>query len=94
MQFFLFPGLRVVLSTLLGCMLVNKKFQAGLSLLRSPTALDLKPVVSLSQERMPREALEIVSTAAGTVWQYWAWAGLSCPAEAGPSPLCTTGSDG
>lgn len=61
--------LKVIVSTLFDCTLINRRYQAGLSLLKELKLFDLEPILSLSQQQMPREPLQTVSTAAGTVWQ-------------------------
>lgn len=61
--------LKVVVSTLFDCTLINRRYQAGLSLLKELQLFDLESILSLSQQQMPREPLQTVSTAAGTVWQ-------------------------
>lgn len=61
--------LKVVVSTLFNCTLINRRYQAGLSLLKELKLFDLELILSLSQQQMPREPLQTVPTAAGTVWQ-------------------------
>lgn len=61
--------LKVVVSTLFDCTLINRRYQAGLSLLKELKLFDLELILSLSQQQMPREPLQTVPTAAGTVWQ-------------------------
>lgn len=43
--------LKVVVSTLFDCTLINRRYQAGLSLLKELKLFDLEPILSLSQQQ-------------------------------------------
>lgn len=56
MESFLFPVVKVIVSMLLDCMLIEEEVPGRAIVIKSITALDFKPVLSLSREWMPREA--------------------------------------